>query len=368
MAIFPWGCEQVWRPLTLVRHALLTVATELGRTLIIVVLLSCALGGIVFGDLNLAHRLRFDEQQRIADGLNVVIATAPGSIDATVCEGLSGHAGFRHAGSLREGTLAILASDGSTLVPTGSASTGLLLLWGQAGLDRLDRTGVLVGEAFARDQAMPPGSYLHLVGQSPHRLLGTIKEPGRAGRIAGWLVAVETAAGMTDACWAETEPGLRTNGEAVMRALFGSGGPVEVTTLTEFDDRSKDLVAEHDSRVPLALRWPIVLVVSLIAALSVSARRSEYGLCRALNMSPAHLVFTVQVEWMVYTLSAMVLGFAGAAIGIFFLWTQRSDVHLLWGLGTALTDLAAPLAASIVVAPVVAGLWRTDIASALKDR
>lgn len=358
----------MWRPLVLTRHALQTIASELGRSIIMIVLLACAIGGIIFTDLDLAHRLRVEEEQRIADGLNVVIASSAGAIDSAVCERLSAQPGFRQAGSLREGSLKVLTGDRATLAPTGSVTAGLLQLWGYSTLATLNSSGVLVGEAFGRDQELPPGAYVAFVDEAPHEVLGTIQESGRTGRNAGWVLSVETPSGMADQCWVETQPGLRTTGEDVLLALFSGDQAVEVTTLTDIDDHSADLAAEYDSRIAVGLRWPLILALSLFAGLSIYSRRSEYGLYRALNMHSTHIAFITQVEWITYTLLGTLLGLAAAFGGVYFRWTQHGDVPFLWGFDTALTDAAPAIAAAVIFAPVVAAIWRSDLASALKDR
>lgn len=357
----------MWRPSSLLRHGFHNVTSEVVRSAIIVMLLTCFIGGIAYVDLDLVHSLRWENQQRIVDGVDVVIATSPKAINSTVCENLASQTGFVNSGSLREDRVRVLTTDRSTLIPTGAASIGFLKLLGYASLGALNEPGVLVGEALGDYQAILPGGYVDLVDKTPAKVMGIIPETSRSERISGWVVQIETASGMADQCWAETEPGLRAAGEVVMRALF-SGDKVEFTTLLRYEDRPTDLEAWYQSRMGLSLRWALPLALILIAGLITYTRRSEYGLYRALNMNFIHIVFTTQVEWITYTVLGSILGIATAVIIIFFRWTQLSDVPLLWPVGTSFADAAPLMATAIAVPPLLAAIRLVDPASALKDR
>ncbi|MDR2975293.1 MAG: hypothetical protein LBV00_11385 [Propionibacteriaceae bacterium] len=358
----------MWRPTALIRHALLGIISEPIRSAILTVLLIAIFGSLVWSDADLLHRLHWEENQRVKDGVNIVIASAPGSIDAGLCERLATQPGFLHSGSLRDTKTRVLASDRSTLIPSAAMSMGFLDLLETRLPTAADKPGVFVGEALGKHLDLPPGSIVELSGQGSPRVLGVIKEGGRSSLISGWMLGIEPASGKTDHCWAETERGLRPTGENIMRSLFTADPPVEFTTLNDADPDFADLTFQYDTRLAAQLTWPLIGGITLIAALITYARRSETGLYRALNMRFWDIAFITEVEWIIYTLPALIISFSLTAVITFFRWSGVDDTPLLWNTSTVVVD-TMPIAAIVLIAPTLAAsLWRTNPAEALKDR
>lgn len=331
-----------------------------------IVLLASVFGAIILSDLESAHALRNQQRERIEAGLNIVSATAPGMIDASVCEALSTQQGIVGSGSLKEGPLRVLGADRATLIPTGSVSLGMLSLWGHD--ESTDGPGVVVGAALASDQSLAVGSFLRFVDDDARQIVGVFDETRRSERFAGWAITVVPAHGNADQCWVETEPGLAPAVEPLLAALLGAETPVDVTSMTDLDQTSADLEAQFTDRLAVQLRWPLVLSLIAVGFLALNARRAESGLSRALGMRTVDLAFVTFVEWLAYTLVALMIGASVALTTTYLRWHRLSDKPIWWGGEAALQDVAWPVAVTLSVVPLMAALWPTDIAESLKDR
>lgn len=306
------------RPRAIIREAWRNVVSGTARTGTLIVLSSFLSLALASADVTTIVQTLNRAQEFNVSGASVLIVSAPGQIDGTVCERLSEVPGVLGAGSLRNLEDRVVPSAlPSAPIPMADVSTGLSRLLGA----KITRSGVLLGPEVAttfgahriRSLATPTMSV-------PIGGTYTYPDDGRRTGLSYSILRPVEANDTFDECWMQVWP----SNEMLSKLIFttvepGSTGIAkpEISQLNSTLGRSFDVVSELDRRVTRTAA-PLAAALALaIGFFGMFVRRLSLASALHAGVSRRSLLGIVALEASVYlTISAALsIGVAAAFLG-----------------------------------------------------
>lgn len=359
-----------WRLREAAGEAWRSVGAGLWRTITLGVVTAWLVGALVWVEFGTTDDVLGFQRGFERRGGWVGVATDPqGRIDAARCAALAHRSGVVHAGALGVAdTMQTTAAPG-TLFQTAAATAGAIRLWAADPPTHGDLvSGLVLGQAAARELGLRPGMHLSVAGDDRIRSIGAIVDTeARNPFIARWILDVAAPAGTASQCWVEYSPQNLDIGLQVLEATFADLRPdLEVRRWIRLDEFARDPITELAAR-PQAQAWiPAGIVITLLVWLTVWVRTAEIGLYRAVGTPTATLWLLGQLETLYVLIPATLTGYLWAAATHAALTDLQPGVDQLL---IAARTTASALLLALTLAPLawlLAG--RRSIAAQLKDR
>lgn len=331
-------------------------------------------GSALLADMTAAARILHAESSYLDSGGDLLVARHPQSepLDAAACTNLGEIAGVRAAAAV-DVTPAAAALVGrpesqQTLV---TATDGVLDLFD---LDALDASDALVAPTIAERWQWSPGTRFQLTAPDALRLgapagvlrvaavvdLGRLEEAASTG-----VLLLRPATGATSTCYVRIEPQYRQDLRAAIPAALGetATSPIQVLDRRAAGAFAQDPAAAYAQR---STRWAgsaAGVIAGLLWALVAWTRRGRAALYASIGVPYTGGVLIRWTEGGTALLLGVLWGTALAVAGAVAL--AHTDIELALHLGGR-GGLAAGTSAIVIV--VLAGLWRPQTLTALKDR
>ena len=362
-----------WTVDSLVRQARTNLAAERWRSVFLCLLLLTICGLTLASNLITLLSVRTEQRSRAEHGLDVVIATSEGAIDAARCERLSAQNWVLASGSLTPGELDALRIGVGTKLPVGYVTAGFLdVVSERAGKPEVgDPPPIVLGPALRDYLGLAATGHIDLQRAGLIRF-GSLGDSPKASIVSGWVLGLTASYGLADQCWvwvdsrADADPELQIRNALLGDTSSQSGATDEGLSITRqlgLNDRSRDLEAEWRDRPARAGLFGIAVLVVALTALLAYLRRTEVGLYRALGMAHHQLLIVGAIE-----VGVMLSGCLLVTVGLGWIFVTANDVLSVSDLAVALLDICLVAAIIQLVLPMSPLMIRTDISEALRDR